>query len=84
MNNPQMIIFDAGKTLIDYIPKDNVRGRESLMSYLSTIDATQLLMEYIVLNPHNYDAETIDKITNETFQKEEAKMHPEWMCQSGK
>lgn len=72
MNNPQMIIFDAGKTLIDYIPKDNVRGRESLMSYLSTIDATQLLMEYIVLNPHNYDAETIDKITNETFQKYDA------------
>lgn len=72
MNKPQMIIFDAGKTLIDYIPKDNIRGRESLMSYLSTIDATKLLMKYIVSNPHNYDAETIDRITNETFEKYDA------------
>lgn len=64
MNQPKMIIFDAGKTLIDYLPKENTD-----MSYLSTIDATKLLMEHIVSNPHNYDAETIDKITNETFEK---------------
>lgn len=69
MNLPKMIIFDAGKTLIDYLPKDNIRGRESLMSYLSTIDATELLMQHIILNPHNYDAAMIDRITNETFEK---------------
>ena len=72
MNFPKMIIFDAGKTLIDYVPKDNIRGREALMSYLSTIDATKILMKYIVSNPYNYDAETIDRITNETFEKYDA------------
>lgn len=69
MNLPKMIIFDAGKTLIDYLPKDDIRGRKSLMSYLTTVDATELLMEHIVSNPHNYDAQTIDRITNETFEK---------------
>lgn len=69
MNLPKMIIFDAGKTLIDYLQKDNVRGRESLMSYLTTIDATKLLMEHIVSNPHNYDVETINRVTNEIFEK---------------
>ncbi|MBP3701983.1 MAG: hypothetical protein J6I64_08830, partial [Lachnospiraceae bacterium] len=66
-----MILFDAGKTLIDYIPKDQVRGRESLMAYLSTINATEILMQYIVHNPGGYDAATIDRVTNEIFAKYE-------------
>ena len=65
MKLPKMIIFDAGKTLIDYIPKADFNGT----LYLSTIDATEKLMEYIVSNPNDYDSQTIDKVNNEVFEK---------------
>lgn len=65
MNKPKMIMFDAGKTLIDYLPKIDDKG----MSYLSTIDATKILMNYIISNPNNYDAEIINKYNNEIFDK---------------
>lgn len=68
---PRMIIFDAGKTLIDYIPKDQIRGRESLMAYLSVLSAVELLMPYIVHNPHGHDAVTMDRVINETFARYE-------------
>ncbi len=68
---PKMIIFDAGKTLIDYIPKDQIRGRESLMAYLSVLSAVELLVPYIVHNPHGHDAVTIDRVINETFARYE-------------
>lgn len=60
-----MIVFDAGKTLIDYLPKADNKG----MSYLSTIDAIKMLMQYIVSNPHHYDAETITVRSNQLFEK---------------
>ncbi len=66
-----MIIFDAGKTLIDYIPKDPIRGRESLMAYLSVLSAVELLMPYIVHNPHGHDAVTMDRVINEIFARYE-------------
>lgn len=65
MKRPKMIIFDAGKTLIDYLPKIDDKG----MLYLSTIDATERLMQYITSNPNNYDAQIIDKFNNEIFEK---------------
>ncbi len=71
LKKPKMIIFDAGKTLIDYIPKDQIRGRESLMAYLSVLSAVELLMPYIVHNPHGHDAVTMDRVINETFARYE-------------
>lgn len=65
MNRPKMILFDAGKTLIDYIPKADNNG----MLYLSTMDATEKLMQYIVSNPNHYDAAAIDRVNNEVFEK---------------
>ena len=65
MKIPKMIIFDAGKTLIDYLPRVEDKGT----SYLSTLDATKKIMKYIVANPNNYDAETIDRVNNEVFKK---------------
>lgn len=63
---PKMILFDAGKTLIDYKPKagDN-------MAYLSTYEATERLMPYIISNPHGYDAESIDRWNNQIFAEYE-------------
>ena len=65
MNRPKMILFDAGKTLIDYLPKTEDNGTLCL----STIDATEKLMQYIVSNPNRYDAATIDRVNNEVFEK---------------
>ena len=65
MKRPKMILFDAGKTLIDYPPKAENTG----MSYLSTVDAVRMLMPYVVSNPHRYDAETITTRSNELFEK---------------
>ena len=63
---PKMILFDAGKTLIDYKPK---AGND--MAYLSTREATERLMPYIISNPHGYDAETIDRWNNRIFAEYE-------------
>ena len=59
---PKMILFDAGRTLIDYKPKVGTD-----MAYLSTYEATERLMPYIISNPHGYDAETIDRWNNQIF-----------------
>ena len=64
MNRPKMILFDAGKTLIDYLPKTEDNGTLCL----STIDATEKLMQYVVSNPNRYDAATIDRVNNEVFE----------------
>ena len=65
MKRPEMILFDAGKTLIDYRPK---ASNES-MSYLATVDSTEILMEHVTANPHHYDAETVAARSNELFEK---------------
>lgn len=54
MRKPKMIIFDAGRTLIDYVSIDTLRG-------------VRTLMEHIVSNPQNLTAEEIDKSTNTIF-----------------
>ena len=64
---PKMILFDAGKTIIDYKPKV---GND--MAYLSTREATERMMPYIVSNPHRYDADTIDRLNNQIFAEYEA------------
>jgi putative hydrolase of the HAD superfamily len=63
---PKMILFDAGKTLIDYRTKVG-----SDMAYLSTREATERLMPYIISNPHGYDADTIDRWNNQIFAEYE-------------
>lgn len=73
MNNkiqkkPRMIIFDAGRTLIDYIPK-GTSGGNGAMNYLSVLSAVELLMPYITHNPHGHDAVTINRVINETFAR---------------
>ena len=65
MKRPKMIIFDAGKTLINYLPKIDDKG----MLYLSTIDAIEKLMPYITSNPDHYDAQDINRLTNEIFEE---------------
>ena len=65
MKRPKMIIFDAGKTLINYLPK--IDGKEML--YLSSIDATEKLMQHIISNPNNYDAQDINRFKNEIFEE---------------
>ena len=65
MNRPKMILFDAGKTLIDYLPKTEDNGTLCL----STIEATEKLMQHVVSNPNRYDAATIDRVNNEVFEK---------------
>ena len=67
MKQPKMIIFDAGKTLIDYVPKGPNCGRRSQMAYLSVVNAVEMLMPFMIHNPHGYDAATIDQVINETF-----------------
>ncbi|WP_071442261.1 hypothetical protein [Traorella massiliensis] len=64
MKRPKMIIFDAGKTLINYLPK--IDDKEML--YLSTIDAIEKLMPYITSNPNHYDAQDINRLTNEILK----------------
>lgn len=59
MNRPKMVIFDAGRTLIDYVSVDTLKG-------------VQALMPYIVSNPRNLTAEEINFITNRTFDHFEA------------
>lgn len=54
MNRPKMIIFDAGKTLIDY-------------KEINTLKGVKALMPYIIQNPRKLSAEEIDTFTNEIF-----------------
>lgn len=65
MKRPKMIIFDAGKTLINYLPKID----DKKMLYLSTIDAIEKLMPYITSNLNNYDAQDINRFTNKIFEE---------------
>ncbi|MBQ9148742.1 MAG: HAD family hydrolase [Oscillospiraceae bacterium] len=59
MKRPKMIIFDAGRTLIDYTNMD-------------TLGDVQALMPYIVENPRNLTAEQINDFAWEVFGQFEA------------
>lgn len=52
--NPKMIIFDAGRTLLDYTEIDTRKGVSTLMPFLSE-------------DPHQLTVEEIDSRTNEVF-----------------
>ncbi|MBQ7870968.1 MAG: HAD-IA family hydrolase [Oscillospiraceae bacterium] len=51
MRQPQMILFDAGETLINYLAFDTLKGTEAAMPYL-------------VKNPKNLSAKEIDDCMN--------------------
>ena len=51
---PEMVVFDAGRTLIDYAEVDTLRG-------------VRALMEHVTENPRNLTPEEVDRFTNETF-----------------
>ena len=51
---PKMVIFDVGRTLLDYSDFDSLKGVRALIPYISE-------------NPHNLTAEEIDQRTNEIF-----------------
>lgn len=55
MKKPKMILFDAGKTLIDYAPMDTLRGVKAYMPYLTA-------------NPEQLTAEEIDAKVNAVFE----------------
>lgn len=59
MQKPKMIIFDAGKTLLNYQDIDTCRGVRAYMQYLTE-------------NPGNLTAEEIDKAVNAVFETFEA------------
>lgn len=56
MQLPKMILFDAGKTLVNYgeVP--------------TTLEAFQHIMPYITSNPNNWTCEQIDQKCNEIFE----------------
>lgn len=54
MTKPKMILFDAGRTLLDYVSIDTMKG-------------VQALMPYITSNPRGLSAGEIDRCTNEIF-----------------
>ena len=54
MRKPKMIIFDAGRTLIDYVA-------------INTLNGVRAIMPYITSNPRNLTAEEIDAYTNHVF-----------------
>lgn len=54
MNKPKMIIFDAGKTLLNYLDVDTIRGVKAYCAYLTS-------------NPHNLTVEEIDTQVNTIF-----------------
>lgn len=58
-SRPEMVIFDAGRTLIDYADVDTLRG-------------VRALMEHVTANPRNLTPEEVDRFTNETFAQFEA------------
>ena len=51
---PKMVIFDVGRTLLDYSEFDSLKGVRALMPYISE-------------NPHDLTAEEIDQRTSEIF-----------------
>lgn len=56
MTKPKMIIFDAGRTLLDYVSIDTLKG-------------VQAFMPYITSNPKGLTAEEIDHQTNQIFEQ---------------
>lgn len=54
LNKPKMIIFDAGKTLLNYLDVDTIRGVKAYCAYLTS-------------NPHNLTVEEIDTQVNTIF-----------------
>lgn len=59
MSKPKMIIFDAGRTLLDYASIDTLKGVKAFMPYITS-------------NPLHLTAEEIDQRTNEVFELFEA------------
>ena len=59
MSKPKMIIFDAGRTLLDYASIDTLKGVKAFMPYITS-------------NPLHLTAEEIDQQTNEVFELFEA------------
>lgn len=55
MRKPKMIIFDAGRTLIDYVSIDTLKGVRAIMPYITS-------------NPRHLTAEEIDRYTNNVFE----------------
>ena len=55
MPKPKMIIFDAGRTLLDYASIDTLKGVKEFMPYITS-------------NPLHLTAEEIDQRTNEVFE----------------
>ena len=51
---PKMVIFDIGRTLLEYSEFDSLKGVRALMPYISE-------------NPHDLTAEEIDQRTSEIF-----------------
>lgn len=55
MSRPKMIIFDAGRTLLNYTSIDTLKGVIATMAYITS-------------NPQGLTAEEIDQRTNEIFE----------------
>lgn len=55
MSKPKMVIFDAGRTLLDYASIDTLKGVKAFMPYITS-------------NPLHLTAEEIDQRTNEVFE----------------
>ena len=55
MNRPEMVIFDAGRTLIDYASMDTLKGVRAFMPYL-------------IKNVRQLSAEEIDRQTGRVFE----------------
>lgn len=54
MNAPKMVLFDAGRTLLEYQDIDTLKGVTALMPYITS-------------NPRELTAEEIDRCTNQVF-----------------
>lgn len=54
MRKPKMILFDAGRTLLDYTSIDTLKG-------------VKAIFPYITYNPQSLSAEDIDRGTNDIF-----------------
>lgn len=65
MNRPKMVIFDAGRTLIDYTDIDLLKG-------------VRALMPYITENPRKLSAEQLNDFTNSIFDRFEAARKQLW------
>lgn len=55
MTKPKMIIFDVGRTLVDYASMDTLRGVKAFMPYITS-------------NPRQLSAEQIDEYTSNVFE----------------